>query len=351
LRSIQEEQNFWVFLLSLVPSLISILITLVPYLCRRRRYSYSEDETQKELSDPRIVFQKGESLMREMKGALKYMRGVQEGSRQWQNAMHTLQRIKKEEIESYDRLKCRFDLMKMKMMVQDDLHDRFQRDKESSMKAMKLDYHHPARIQNEIQFLKMMMNVEVKNHDRFHDDNNSIKMMMKEDERPASSPNEGDLLKNMRFTEETVGDPASMESPVKMEGPRKNCTVTSKAAGEEEERVPMNKVRVALAPPPNLKTVTAKVVSLGNTIRRPGESHVKISNRKPDYSKIQPKVDSWRKKFQGDGDNKASDNTNARYGCLAGRVTKGSSIAQLRLSEIQPSSNRPGRVHTGKARG
>jgi hypothetical protein len=51
------------------------------------------------------------------------------------------------------------------------------------------------------------------------------------------------------LTEEIVGDPASMESPVKMWKPRKTYIVASKATGEKEKKVPMNKVWVALAPP------------------------------------------------------------------------------------------------------
>jgi hypothetical protein len=318
LRSLQEEeQNFWTFLLSLIPCLISILFNLVPYLCRRHRNSYSE-----ELSDPRILFQKGEDLVREMKGALEFMRGVQQGRRQLQNAMDSLERIKKEENERFDKLKCESDLSKMMMKVHNDRHDRFQRDMESSKKAIKVNNYKRDRIQNEIHSFKKMMNVKAKSHDPIEDETNSIKMMMIENERLAPSPNEGDLLKNMRFTEKTVDDPASMESPDKMKGSRKNRNVASKAAGEKEETLRMNKVRVALAPPPNLKTVTAKVVSLANTIHRPGESHVKISNRKPDYSNIQPKVDSWRKKqMKGDGDNNASDNKNTRYGSLAGNCS------------------------------
>jgi hypothetical protein len=101
--------------------------------------------------------------------------------------------------------------------------------------------------------------------------------MAMEDEQLARSQNEVDSVKIMMerlpliLTEETVGDPASMESPVKMGRPRRNCIVASKNTSEKEKNVPVNKVRAALALPPNLKAVRAKVMFRSNTIRRPCE--------------------------------------------------------------------------------
>jgi hypothetical protein len=60
---------------------------------------------------------------------------------------------------------------------------------------------------------------------------------------------------------------------------RKTYIVASKATGEKEKKVPVNKVRVALAPPLNLKAVRTKVVSLSNTIHRPGENAVVKMNK------------------------------------------------------------------------
>lgn len=77
-----------------------------------------------------------------------------------------------------------------------------------------------------------------------------------------------------------------MEFPVRM---GKNCIVASKATGEKEKKVQMNKVRVALAPPSNLKALRTKAVSRSNTICRPDESHMKIHNH------IQAKGNTRRK--------------------------------------------------------
>jgi hypothetical protein len=63
----------------------------------------------------------------------------------------------------------------------------------------------------------------------------------------------------------------------------------------KEKKVPVNKVWVALVPPPNLKAVKTKIVSWSITIHRPGENHVTIHIQKWDYSEIQAKVNTWRK--------------------------------------------------------
>jgi hypothetical protein len=140
---------------------------------------------------------------------------------------------------------------------------------------------HRGQSQNEVDSKKTIVKVKDKRHARFQNEIESVKDMT--EKLP------------LMLTEETVGDPAAMESPVKMGRPRKHCIVASKATGEKEKKVPMNKVRVGLAPPPNLKAVKAKVVTRSNQIHRPGESHMKICNKKLDYSKIQPKVDAGRK--------------------------------------------------------
>jgi hypothetical protein len=83
-----------------------------------------------------------------------------------------------------------------------------------------------------------------------------MRIMAVEDKHPAHSQNEVDSAKIMTerlplmFMEETVGDPASMESPVKMGRSRNNCIVASKATDEKEKKVPMKKMRVALVPAP-----------------------------------------------------------------------------------------------------
>jgi hypothetical protein len=61
--------------------------------------------------------------------------------------------------------------------------------------------------------------------------------------------------------EQTLGDPAYMVSPVNIGAPRKNYILASKTRSRKEEKVPISKVRVGLAPPPNLKRVGSSVGS------------------------------------------------------------------------------------------
>jgi hypothetical protein len=57
----EQEQNFGMILASLVSSLVIILYMME--CCHVRQVSYKEDETKQELSQPRMLLQKGESFM------------------------------------------------------------------------------------------------------------------------------------------------------------------------------------------------------------------------------------------------------------------------------------------------
>jgi hypothetical protein len=62
-----------------------------------------------------------------------------------------------------------------------------------------------------------------------------------------------------------VGDPASMEFPIKMRTPRKSYTVASNAAAEKKKKVLIiGKIPVRLVPLPNVKAVTSKIGSRNN---------------------------------------------------------------------------------------
>jgi hypothetical protein len=111
----------------------------------------------------------------------------------------------------------------------------------------------------------------------------------------------------------------------------------------------MNKVWVALAPPPDLKTVKAKVVSWSSTIHRPGENHVKIHNQKQDYriARYRPRsTPGGRYRYKAIVTLKLATERKTRYDRLAGRVTNSGSITQPRLNESHPTSSRRGRAHT-----
>jgi hypothetical protein len=81
--------------------------------------------------------------------------------------------------------------------------------------------------------------------------------------------------------------------------PKKSCVKkssikTSIAACQKDKKAEM-KVHGAFVPGPNYKAAKSKV-KCQNTILRHGESKVKnIRYRKPDYTKVQAKVDTWRK--------------------------------------------------------
>jgi hypothetical protein len=89
--------------------------------------------------------------------------------------------------------------------------------------------------------------------------------MTVEDEDPARSKNEvatgkteTEILHFMPM-EQTIGDPASIESSLKMGEQRKNCIAASKATSKKEKGVPVKKALVTLALPTNLKAVRAEV--------------------------------------------------------------------------------------------
>jgi hypothetical protein len=88
-------------------------------------------------------------------------------------------------------------------------------------------------------------------------------------------------------TEQMVGDPASMESPVEMTTPRISYTVASNTAAEKKKKVPISKIHGCLVPLPNVKAVTSKIGSQDNMGYQPGGSHVKIHTQKLDVSKTQ----------------------------------------------------------------
>jgi hypothetical protein len=101
-------------------------------------------------------------------------------------------------------------------------------------------------------------------------------------------------IMNERLTlmlkENTAHDQEPKEFPVK-----KSSTKTSIAAGQKEKKAEVKKVQRYFAPSPNYKAAKSKV-EYQNTILKHGEGKVKNTHyRTPDYSKVQAKVDTWRK--------------------------------------------------------
>jgi hypothetical protein len=178
-----------------------------------------------------------------------------------------------------------------------------------------------------------------------HNDLSLVKTIKMEDKYLAHFQNERDSVMietgsfPLNVTEETAGYQAYMESPVKLGSRRENSVVASKATSDREKKVPMNKMGLGLASPPNPKATRSKVVSQSNPCHRPGERPVKISNKNMDYTKIKAKVDTWRNaKLQSEGDSKADDRFKAPDNHLAEMGPNCDSVTQSRQNEHYPDS-------------
>jgi hypothetical protein len=337
----QHEQNFWRILAIVFPSLVSIFIYLLKY-CYLQWVSSRDDETKYELSHS-MMLEKAENFVQELRGTLKFMQGFKERRGQSQNEADLLKTVKMQD-KHHDRFLHDVDLFKQMTKADCEQHDQFENEMVSIKKMMQAQDKRRLQLQNELDSFKEIMKAEYKRRAVFQKkidcmktmrmkvENerlaqaqkeadsikiiafDSVKKMEVEKEHLAHSRNEVNSAKKMKPTEETVGNPAYMKSPVKMERPRKNCIVASKATGEKRKAVPMNKVRVGLAPPPNLKAVRAKVMSWSN--HRASESRVKIHNEKLDYSNVQAKIKLRRKTaMQGDGDKGLQQNESALQPC------------------------------------
>ncbi|KAK4880944.1 hypothetical protein RN001_004263 [Aquatica leii] len=71
--------------------------------------------------------------------------------------------------------------------------------------------------------------------------------------------------------------------------PKSPDTPTTPSSADKK-KVPMNKIQVGAAPSPNLKVVKSKIGSLENATHKPGGGHVKIENRKVDFSTASPRI-------------------------------------------------------------
>jgi hypothetical protein len=87
----------------------------------------------------------------------------------------------------------------------------------------------------------------------------------------------------------------------------------------------------------------AKVGAQSNMSYKPGKGHMILHNQKLDSSKMQAKVNNWRK-IEGSSNKKASDKMKAHYNLLAEKVTRCSCVVQPRQNESHPNSNRYGRA-------
>jgi hypothetical protein len=202
-------------------------------------------------------------------------------------------------LEDECRAQTQKELDPMKTRSVEDERTRRSQNEIDSLKIVEEEGEHTAHSQNEVDSVKIM---EVEGEHTAHSQNevDSVKIMEVEDEHSAHSQNEVGSVNviterlPLMLTEEIVGDPASMESSVKMDKFKGNKIVASKPSDKGRMKIQISKVRVGLAPPPNVEAARAKVVSRSNPIHKPSESHVKIHNKKLDYSKIPAKVKLMR---------------------------------------------------------
>jgi hypothetical protein len=134
------------------------------------------------------------------------------------------------------------------------------------VKTIKAGDEHLVQLQNQMGLVGGSMTAEGKHLDQLRKEIHSMKMVV--GRRLSVS------------AEQMVGDPASVESPVKMRTPRKSDTVASNAAAEEEKKAPISKIPMRLAPLPNFKAARSKIGSQDNADYKPGGSHVKMHTQK-----------------------------------------------------------------------
>jgi hypothetical protein len=177
------------------------------------------------------------------------------------------------------------DTMKKSLKLADDRRAQFEKEILSLRTIMKVEDE-----LNGVDLVKTIMKAEDERRVQVQKKKDSMKIMAAVDEPCAHSENEAGSVKieterlPLTITEETVGNPASMESPFKMGSPRKNCIAAFKATGEKEKKLPTT----------NLKAVRAEAVYRSNTYHRPGESRMKTRHQKLGSSRIQAKVNTWR---------------------------------------------------------
>jgi hypothetical protein len=107
------------------------------------------------------------------------------------------------------------------------------------VKAIKAGEEHLAQLQNQMAVTEEGMKVEGEYRVQIQKDINSRKMVVE--------------IWVSVLREQMAGDPASLESSIKMRTPRKLYTVASNAAAEEKKKVMISKTLVHLVPLPNGK--------------------------------------------------------------------------------------------------
>jgi hypothetical protein len=171
----EDEQNFWMFLAILFPSLINILYYLMEY--RIRRGWYREKKT-KERSQLRMMLEKGESFMVELSSTVAFMKELEDKLRaEYQNQTN----LKKADYQRRAQL---------------------QKDMDSVRAMMKMDDKHRAQLQNEMDAMKPMMKVEDELRAQFQNEMDTIMEEIMAEGKDVEFENEVGLVKEMMKVED-----------------------------------------------------------------------------------------------------------------------------------------------------
>jgi hypothetical protein len=217
----------------------------------RRRW-HREDETEQKPTEMQMILQEGENFVQELRATIALIQEAQdEHCAQLQNKTESVTETMKVNARHLVQFQNVMDLVKM----------------------IKARDEHLSQLQNQMDLIEKAMQTEDEHRAQIQKDMHSMKMMVW---RWLSV-----------VTERMVGDPAPVESPVKMRTPRKSYTVASNAAAEKKKKVTVSKIPVRLVPLQNVKAVTSKRGSRDNVSYKPGGSHVKMHIQKLVSSKTQ----------------------------------------------------------------
>jgi hypothetical protein len=240
----EDVQNPWQILVFVLSVLFNILISLVIQQLLQRCW-HRKDKKEQEPT------QGDENFVQQLRTTMTLMQEKQDKQcTRLQNEMESVRDMMK----SNERRIAQFQNVK-------DL-----------VKTVKQGDEHLTQLQNQMGLMEKAMKAEGKHRDQIQKAINSMKQMV---ERLLSVS-----------TEEMVGNPASMESPVNMRTPTESYTIASNAAAKKT-KLSISKIPVSLMPLPNSKEIRSKIGSRDDVGYKAGGSHVKMDAQNLDSSRMQ----------------------------------------------------------------
>jgi hypothetical protein len=244
-RSPKYGERFWWIFASFVPILISVFICLM--VCRHFRW-FSLRKNEEKVNCPFRTLPHQIQLRATVEDLLKKMEERRAGIRHDRNRG----KIMKEKDKRPANTNSELDIAVILKLKGKGRRRRFQKSKDKTSVVIEKVGGSPANSEKEMNSKKIMK-------DRSHS----------------------------LFTEQRAGDSAYMELPART----RRCTRSSSAASKDKDE--KYKARVGLAPRPNLKAATGKVLNWRNRIQRSDERlEKKKCNSKVDCKKVETKVQS-----------------------------------------------------------